>query len=757
MRSSPLKRLPRPLALTLALALALTVGAAAAARADAPVAGPAPEVVTPPVEVNNDSVIRKIRFHFTGSHEIDAAELKSHLTLIPREPVSGLRRALSYLPFVNDAGAPGLVPLDLQRDVARIRRLYRDAGFPHATISYRVQPSGGHANAFDIDFDVAEGAPVLVGSVTFSDSTGAPLVPPETLRADYDDRYRLARRLIGTRLSASTRSRLEGRMSGWWRDRGYPLAEAHSAVDVDSLDDRAELRLAMTPGPLARIRSVRVAGIESLHPNVITRELPFRAGDVYEARKLAEGQREVQGLPIVRLALVGLADSAVVDSGVAVLARVTEGKPRLLTGELGYITDGGLQTQLSASHNNFLGGARTLTMSVVGRPGTLALAPGTLHLATNPDRLFRASVSLQQPYVGDRRLSFVGGPFAEYRDDQTGRSRLYGANGTLILSLAPLRNAALQYEVSRKRILAYSLGDLAAGRVDSLSLIGLSQQGILDSLGASINVARLGLTVTAGVLDNAANPRRGLVLRPAFTVTLPGGMNSNEYARMDATTTGFYPLGGHVGLMMRVSAGRLFPYGRSVPRAGESGYYKYLGFRDAAFTAGGADDVRGWANRLLGPKFPDIRFRQAPVDTLNPDAARPLVPYATGDYVAIGGLNRLSGSFEVRLPFPGLGPDWGTFTFLDAGRVWTDDARFAAPDLGLRPQRMFYAAGAGFDWKTLVGAVRLLVGYKLNPSVLDLADPRDVFGAMQANEPLDNLPRHALQRWQFHLSIGTGF
>jgi hypothetical protein len=136
--------------------------------------------------------------------------MKRHLTLIARLPVSGLRRALSYLPFVNDAGAPGLVPLELQRDVIRIRALYRDAGFPHATISYQVSPSGHRMNTFDIDFDIAEGAPMLVGAVAFTDSAGAPLTPPEPLRAGYEDRLRLARRLVGARLSTGTLTRLEG-------------------------------------------------------------------------------------------------------------------------------------------------------------------------------------------------------------------------------------------------------------------------------------------------------------------------------------------------------------------------------------------------------------------------------------------------------------------------------------------------------------------------------------------------------------------
>jgi len=56
-----------------------------------------------------------------------------------------------------------------------------------------------------------------------------------------------------------------------------------------------------------------------------------------------------------------------------------------------------------------------------------------------------------------------------------------------------------------------------------------------------------------------------------------------------------------------------------------------------------------------------------------------------------------------------------------------------------------------------VGPIRLSLGYKLNPSVTDLADSKDILDASLSGRPLSDLPRHQSRRWQLHLSFGTGF
>jgi outer membrane protein assembly factor BamA len=230
-------------------------------------------------------------------------------------------------------------------------------------------------------------------------------------------------------------------------------------------------------------------------------------------------------------------------------------------------------------------------------------------------------------------------------------------------------------------------------------------------------------------------------------VTTPEAFNSTEYSRLDGSLFAYAPLGRHTTLAVRVTGGRLFPFGKSLPGPTDDPTIKFLQLRDVAFTAGGSNDVRGWSNRLLGPKFPDVRA----------EASGDSTRLVAEGYVPVGGFQRVAGSVEVQLPLPGLGSKWGTNFFLDAGRVWTSDVRFEhGIDVG-EQERMFYSTGAEIAIRTPVGPIRLGAGYKLNPSTVDLVDSADLLEAINTGRPIDDLPEHSRWRWQFHLAIGSSF
>jgi outer membrane protein assembly factor BamA len=164
-------------------------------------------------------------------------------------------------------------------------------------------------------------------------------------------------------------------------------------------------------------------------------------------------------------------------------------------------------------------------------------------------------------------------------------------------------------------------------------------------------------------------------------------------------------------------------------------------------TAGGSHDVRGWAERMLGPKFP-TPILSASDSTLVVDS---------DFYTPIGGFNRLYGSMELRFPV-GLVPErLAAHAFVDAGRIWTKDERFTSSDDPYGVERLFWATGVGFDYATPVGSIRLSVGYKLNPSFLDLVDPIDALRALLSDVPRDEwvLDEHGIRRFRLHIGFGT--
>jgi outer membrane protein assembly factor BamA len=172
-----------------------------------------------------------------------------------------------------------------------------------------------------------------------------------------------------------------------------------------------------------------------------------------------------------------------------------------------------------------------------------------------------------------------------------------------------------------------------------------------------------------------------------------------------------------------------------------------LRLRDVTFTAGGTRDVRGWGSQLVGPKLPEVEVVSEGGQTTN----------VADRYTPVGGLARLTGSVELRLPLPGFSDRWETFVFLDGGRVWTPDQRFALNAGNLDQDDFYFGTGAGISFRTVVGAVQLALGYKLNPSPLDLREPGAVLEALSSGQSVNSVPTQSSQRLHLHFAIGTTF
>ena len=77
---------------------------------------------------------------------------------------------------------------------------------------------------------------------------------------------------------------------------------------------------------------------------------------------------------------------------------------------------------------------------------------------------------------------------------------------------------------------------------------------------------------------------------------------------------------------------------------------------------------------------------------------------------------------------------------------------------GLLDQDDFYtAAGIGVTYVTIVGAVQFAVGYKLNPSAVDVRPANEVLNALATRQPLTDVEVNSSQRLHLHFAIGTTF
>lgn len=690
----------------------------------------------PAALLDEETEVRSIEFRYLDSETFPDSRLLDQIGLEARGSMYRVSKSLAFLPFVSEPAPRLFDPLSLQRDVARIREFYRGAGFPEAAVRYEVTLDQGR-NLVEVEFLITEGRARTLTSLAYVDPSGTPLeevLPPELVPEwrvfvgeDLD--------LVGRRFGDLGRARAEGDPLRWLMDRGYPFPTSESSVEVDSTGFHVRGTVRIDPGRRSRVGSLTVEGAPSVKDAVVLREIPIREGDWYSARRVRRGRGRVSSLDLFRVAVADVVPLQDPDSSVQVLFRVREVKPRSVSGFLGYTNVGGVALGGEWEHRNFLGGARTLSVNGTAELGLWAI------LNENPDEYYRGSVSLRQPYFLLSGLSLVASPFGEFRDDYRDRSWEAGVDGTVIYQYAPLRAVSLRSRVSRREVLEYRIEDVL---VENAAIIGSSVN--LDSLASRLVVSTLTLSATLGRLDDPANPRRGYFLQPSLEVTAPPGFPTNEYVKADVWGSLYQPLGDRVRLAGSLRVGRVFPFGRSVPSTGSEGILEFIQLRDINLTAGGPTDVRGWGSRLLGPKIPDTEAREEG-DTL---------VYSASRYLPLGGLARISGALELQFPLPRFDAGFA-HVFLDGGRVWTPDDRYGLAEYVRDQEKTYYSAGGGLGFATPVGPIRISVGYKLNPSPLDLRDPGKVQKLILEGGSILDAPERAWRRFQLHLTVGRVF
>ncbi|MFT5143325.1 MAG: outer membrane protein insertion porin family [Rhodothermales bacterium] len=678
--------------------------------------------------IDGSTQTKSVRFRFLDQHEFHADQLTGQMITRGSTFADRLRTRLAFLPFV-EASVRTFDPVELQRDMARLRRFYVRNGFLRPRIDYPATQFKRSSNKIRVIVNVDEGPPLAVVDREIRMTPAAP--------AEHSDAWlRLLQRAplpAGSRYSEFNRLQLEATVRGFWRDRGYAFAEVRIQIMVDSLASRVNLALQTDLGPLARVDSILVEGNLTIDRSIVLRELPFESGDIFSAADLVEGQRSLFRLNLFRVALVETPEQTR-DSLVTVRVRLREAEPRHLRLDTGYSREDGAILGANWRHRNFLGGARVLSVSGSAQSGLLA-RPAAARLKV---KSYTASISVGHPYAFTRKLSTQVAFSGTTLDDpnQGTKYRKIGVTPSLLYEVLPFRSASLQYSLSQAEPL---------DEATSLVKLGIFSRDVI------------GATFTAGRLDNYLNPTRGWIVRPSFE--LAGALISRDMAYRKASIDAFayVPLSRRTVLSLSVSAGRLTPTG---PSRNQSDPQTEFQFDDVRFYAGGASTLRGWGLNLAGPQA-------ARADSVT--VAGGITTVHNARFEAIGGLGELTASVELVFPVGFLGSAWRGATFLDFGGVSARLVRdsegrtvFDANDQPRVDDRAFpalsdlhFAAGAGIRLQTPVGAIRLDLAYKLNPSGSDLTTPapevlfdRGLGGAAEERQ---------IRRLNFHVGIHRAF
>jgi outer membrane protein insertion porin family len=434
----------------------------------------------------------------------------------------------------------------LDRDVAALRALLRDRGWPDAEVGPpQVAFSEDRARA-RVTVPVVEGGRRTVGDVRIA---GAPAQPAAEILAALPlkrgEPWSAARAEEGRRLIERRHAR-----------QGHLAAQ----VDLDTVerDGAVDVTYRVAEGPQTRVGRVIVRGLLLTRDHVVRRELPMKEGDPFNPEDLLEAQ--------ARLIRLGLFQRVEVEplrpppGPVAdVFVTVEEGKPWHVAFGLGYSTFEGFRGFVEAGHDNVFGTGRSLTIRLRASERN-----------ERADLVYREPWLLGTRWTGDASLFFEHEDQLGFEVEQVGVS--LGAERDLDRWFRGLRTTA-----------RYTLSRVDRFNIDPALLEADVTRGIeiLSTLTTELTLDRR---------DRPFDPARGslhLLSTELGGVALGG---DSDFLKWRAETSWFFgwlpptvvALSARVGLAIPLLNTDSLPI-------------------EERFFAGGATTVRGYRERRLGP------------------------------------------------------------------------------------------------------------------------------------------------------------
>jgi outer membrane protein insertion porin family len=233
------------------------------------------------------------------------------------------RKQLSKLIDI-DAGQPYL-PTEMVAGLNRVLEKYREDGFVFASIEPEVTTIP--PDQVQIRVHIHEGTRARTGKITIE---GNHLLLTGDLR-----------RAVGLREGAPfSQTAFEGgidKVLALYSERGYPKAEIEPTdFHLSEEQGKVDLRLQIREGNQVRIGAVKLTGLQKTKPEVVLRELPVQAGDVFDQRKIDQSFHRLVNLGYFYEVSPFLLEEGTTPEEIIFNAKVTEARTGRFSGVIGY-------------------------------------------------------------------------------------------------------------------------------------------------------------------------------------------------------------------------------------------------------------------------------------------------------------------------------------------------------------------------------------------------------------------------------------
>ncbi len=594
------------------------------------------------VTVNEGLKLRIKHINVSGNPSIDAGKITKVMKT----------KAMSWFGWFRSGY---LKEDELEEDLERVKALYDEAGFSDVEVTSSTQslPNGDIV----LNLNVVEGKKYIVGDVQFK---GNDVVKSDEILKTIKMQSGQPFSRRGLRLDVSN-------IQDLYFDRGYLSSQIKSESLYNDTADKVDITYSITENQLTYVDKVRVQGNLKTKDIVIRRELRAYPGESFSGAKLKRSKERLYNLGFFEDVRFDTEEGSQPNSRDLVVS-VKEGK----TGEFsfggGYSSIDSIIGFAQVRQKNF-DWQNWQTFTGAGQDLGLRLEAGSTRS--------NAELSFTEPWVFGYPYSFGFDVFRkEY--NRSGNSgyffdqRRTGFDLRLGKEFTEFDKGLLMYKLEEVRI-----SDIPAGASAAL----LAENG-------TNTTSSLALTLTHDERDSIFNPTKGFLLSGTGEVAGgPLGGDRDFWKLYGSASTYIKHFNVNVlELKGRVGIADSYEDSDSVPI-----YERYF--------AGGANTVRGYRERRIGPRDP-------------------------GNQDPIGGNAYWVANIEETFPiYPDLIKG---AVFFDVGNVYSDIEDFGEGGV-------FSGTGVGVRVKTPIGPVKLDMGY-----------------------PLDDVPGEN-KKVRFYFSVSQGF
>ncbi|XHR28249.1 MAG: outer membrane protein assembly factor BamA [Chthoniobacteraceae bacterium] len=434
---------------------------------------------------------------------------------------------------------------DLNSGVGRLRGLYQSEGYLDAVVAPPQVTLSADKTRADVLIAIHEGQKYRFGKIAFE---GDIIFYPE---AELRKEMEVFTNKPFTPLAVTN---LERKIVYFYKRRGYFTVEVHGQADpAQAVDGAVSVKFVVKAGEVYHFKGISQKGLKRLRSTFLENRFKPLEGKVYDPEEVEKRYRRLMSTGL--FSNLRLTQTPLPGHEVGLDFQVEEAKAHEVGFSIGYAKIDGAILGARYTDRDLFGNGRPLTFDT-----------------EVAQKLLRGELAYSDPWI--------------LESDYTLRLRLYALNQDL--DGYSKIETGFRPEISRKIGQHLELGAFVLTRLVNIKNADIAEADLGTT---NYRTDSIGMSATYDTRDSVLNPRRGYVLNATgdYASTLFG--SSLKFVRATYRGSYYLPVGRDSLLAFGVRGGAIAPLDGSAALP-----------IDERFFNGGANSVRSFVDRTLGPK-----------------------------------------------------------------------------------------------------------------------------------------------------------